>query len=112
MNDACRTISVILQENGIVRSEGGYVIGRLTRTEEVKFDFDKLFKASVGRLGERDGTSPGQSVDEDTVRKAQVKPTESAAGTAQSPQSMDDPETTGEQGDWREQRQSMVKGDK
>ncbi len=38
MNDQCRTVAVTLQENGIVRSINGHIIGRLATMDGLDFN--------------------------------------------------------------------------
>ena len=37
MSDACKTMLVTLQENGIIRSLQGFIIGRIELRENIKF---------------------------------------------------------------------------
>jgi len=37
MNDECKTINVILQENGIIRSQQGFIIGRMATMDGISF---------------------------------------------------------------------------
>lgn len=37
MNDECKTIGVVLQENGIIRNKAGNIIGRIATMEGVNF---------------------------------------------------------------------------
>jgi len=37
MSDTCKTMLVTLQENGIIRSQGGVIIGRIEIGEDIKF---------------------------------------------------------------------------
>ncbi len=54
MNDQCRTVAVMLQENGIVRSINGHIIGRLATMDGLDFNaLSNAFQQS-NQAGEKD----------------------------------------------------------